>query len=35
MTVIKVNLQACSLTVYNRQDAGELEDQSKLVISTE
>lgn len=35
MTVIKVNLQARGLTVYNKQDAGELEDHSKLVISSE
>lgn len=35
MTVIKVNLQACLLKVCNKQDAGEHEDQSKVIKSTE
>lgn len=35
MTVIKVNLQACPLKVCNKQDAGEHEDQSKVIKSTE
>lgn len=31
MTVIKVNLQAYRLNVYNKQNAGEHRDQCKLI----